>query len=138
MSFATNETLINGIFFGGSVLSPSLDIVSLTNITLGGILDQWHSVSLSSQGISLLAGSSVSVLNSTGATGGATGSSPASGSINLTAGNSTFSYNQNITACKNLIISKDSPLVYGGTITLEPVPIPATLLLFAPGLAVTA
>lgn len=138
LSFATNDTVINGIFLGGSALAPSLDIKAQTNITLAGSLDQWSAVSLSSQVISLLAGSSVTASNSTTATGGTTGSTPSAGCITLNAGGSIFSTRQNIVPSVDLSISKDTPVFSGGSISLAPVPLPATFLLFAPGLAVAA
>jgi len=66
VSLNTYETLINGTFFGGADLSPSLDIVAETSITLGGILDQWYTVSLAGETVACMTGSDIVLLPSGG------------------------------------------------------------------------
>jgi len=66
VSLHTYETVINGTFWGGAEWSPSLGIVAETSITLGGILDQWYSVSLEGETVSFLTGSDIVLLSSGG------------------------------------------------------------------------
>jgi hypothetical protein len=136
ISLAADDAVINGTLDGGSALSPSLDISSLTNITLGGTLDQWSSVSLSAGSsiitgtISLLSGSSIQTV-------GSSGSAPSAGTITLSAGGNLYSAGQDVSIGSSpVIIGTNVTLPPGdGTINLDPVPLPSAMCLLAPGLA---
>ncbi|MEW6664866.1 MAG: hypothetical protein AB1512_06565 [Thermodesulfobacteriota bacterium] len=62
VSLSAHDSLIEGALQGGTGQAPSLEIRALGNITLGGTLDRWRTVSLTSLGgsILLLDGSAVS------------------------------------------------------------------------------
>lgn len=144
VSLNAYETLINGTFFGGADLSPSLEVVAETAITIGGILDRWQSVSLTGgSSISLLAGASIT--NTDGILFGSetiydSGLIVSSGV--LTAGGDIDSPESEVLLVGGSIELDPDGLGQivdgGGIITLAPVPIPSTLFLFSSGLVIVA
>jgi len=141
VSVSANDVIVNGTLSGGTTLSPSLYLGSSTSLTLAGSLDQWTSVTLSagtiavSGDISLLPGSSITLIPSSG-TGG--GSPPSAGSITLSAGANTYVSAQDIvvgSGSVNISAGNVSISPGSGTIELEPAPLPSAALLFAPCLA---
>lgn len=129
VALGTYETLINGTFSGGAALSPSLDIVSQTSITLGGMLDQWASVSLTGQPISFLPGSLISLISAEGDIIGIKPDIPLISSPieDPLVNDSLAQRSREFTGVSG-----------GGIIPLSPVPLPSAFLLFGPGLAVAA
>jgi len=132
LSLSSNDAVISGTLYGGSALSPSLNLNSSNSITMNstGIIDQWVSIYLASGGTTNIQGT-ITVLNSGNVSVNSV--SVYNGSLSLQSGNLTL--NSGGTS-RELVVSPGNTLLdSGGSINLLSVPIPAALPLFGSGLA---
>lgn len=127
VTFTARDIVIDGVFHGGPELLPTLSLTSTGNITVRGTLDQWSSLSFTAGNI-ILAGS-ISILN---ASGDVTVLEPPPSGIVLSSGVS----HPDSKGAGGILQGPDGSWIVGsGSVSLNAVPLPPSLLFLAPGLA---
>jgi hypothetical protein len=130
LSITSQQTEIDGTLYGGAAL-PTLDIASVTTITISGVLDQWHSVNLTA-GSSIVLTGSIGTVSSSGSTGVL---APIAGGSLMITGSGGDAGSVAVSPA-GLLMGPDSVMIVGNpSITLNDAPLPPAILLFVSGLA---